>query len=360
MRVGLVILPTDRWREARRQWEWADRAGFCTAWTYDHIRWGGMPDGPVARRRARAGRGGQRDVAGQPRHAGGHAELPASGDAGPRRAGTRRHQRRSFRPRRRPGQRGFRRRARSARNPGARPHRLDRFAQFLEVLSPIIEGDATARHTARTEHYAAAEAPSTPGRAAAPIPTHGRRRRRQGHGARGALRAAVGDHRPDGARRAHRGDDPSRGAHPAPRWSRPRAQLPAGTSATVGKVLLWMPAEPTIDSAEQFEELAAPYAALGFDQIVLHHPDQTGPFGGSVAAFEEIAARHAGCVSEHGRAATAQSRAFERADRLHQLGASVEPARIRSTTTRSLADPVAASARARATGSTDSGPSRRA
>ena len=46
MRIGLVILPTDRWRQARRQWEWADDAGFATAWTYDHIRWGGMPDGP--------------------------------------------------------------------------------------------------------------------------------------------------------------------------------------------------------------------------------------------------------------------------------------------------------------------------
>ena len=46
VRVGLVILPTDRWPEARRQWEWADQAGFATAWTYDHIRWGGMPDGP--------------------------------------------------------------------------------------------------------------------------------------------------------------------------------------------------------------------------------------------------------------------------------------------------------------------------
>ena len=46
VRIGLVILPSDRWEEARRQWEWADAAGFCTAWTYDHIRWGGMPDGP--------------------------------------------------------------------------------------------------------------------------------------------------------------------------------------------------------------------------------------------------------------------------------------------------------------------------
>ena len=46
MRVGLVILPTDRWPEARKQWEWADDVGFATAWTYDHIRWSGMPDGP--------------------------------------------------------------------------------------------------------------------------------------------------------------------------------------------------------------------------------------------------------------------------------------------------------------------------
>jgi alkanesulfonate monooxygenase SsuD/methylene tetrahydromethanopterin reductase-like flavin-dependent oxidoreductase (luciferase family) len=41
-----VILPSDRWRESRRQWEWADDLGFSTAWTYDHVRWGGMPEGP--------------------------------------------------------------------------------------------------------------------------------------------------------------------------------------------------------------------------------------------------------------------------------------------------------------------------
>ncbi len=46
MHVGLVILPSDRWSDAEQQWEWADRVGFATAWTYDHIRWGGMPDGP--------------------------------------------------------------------------------------------------------------------------------------------------------------------------------------------------------------------------------------------------------------------------------------------------------------------------
>jgi alkanesulfonate monooxygenase SsuD/methylene tetrahydromethanopterin reductase-like flavin-dependent oxidoreductase (luciferase family) len=62
---------------------------------------------------------------------------------------------------------------------------------------------------------------------------------------------------------------------------------------SVGKVLLWMPTDPVITSADQFDELAGPYEALGFDQFVLHHPAQTGPFGGDVGAFEAIAARHA-------------------------------------------------------------------
>jgi hypothetical protein len=42
---------------------------------------------------------------------------------------------------------------------------------------------------------------------------------------------------------------------------------------------------------DQFGELAAPYEELGFDEFVLHHPAQTGPYGGSVPVFEQIAAR---------------------------------------------------------------------
>ena len=55
-----------------------------------------------------------------------------------------------------------------------------------------------------------------------------------------------------------------------PPGRRPRAP-------SVGKVLLWTPTEPVIESSDQFDELAAPYATLGFDQFVLHHPAQTGP-----------------------------------------------------------------------------------
>ena len=61
--------------------------------------------------------------------------------------------------------------------------------------------------------------------------------------------------------------------------------------ATLRRVVLWTPADPVITSLDQFDELAAPYDALGIDQLILHHPDQTGPYGGSVPVFEQIAAR---------------------------------------------------------------------
>ncbi len=62
---------------------------------------------------------------------------------------------------------------------------------------------------------------------------------------------------------------------------------------SLGRVLLWTPTDPLIESADQFDELVAPYQALGFDQFVVHHPAQTGPYGGDVPAFEQIAARYA-------------------------------------------------------------------
>jgi alkanesulfonate monooxygenase SsuD/methylene tetrahydromethanopterin reductase-like flavin-dependent oxidoreductase (luciferase family) len=292
VRVGLVILPTDRWREARRQWEWADGAGFCTAWTYDHIRWGGMPDGPwhaavpvlaaaasvtsrvrlgtlVATPNFRHPVTLARDALALDDISGGRFDLGLG-----------------------PGSEGFDASA-LGQEPWSPAHRLARFAQFLEVLAPIVEGDAAARHTTRTEHYAAAEAPSTPGALQRPLPL---------------TVAAGGAKGMDLVARFARQwvtIGPTGPAERTPATILPavRAQLhvlqaactrSGRDPASVAKALLWMPAQPTIESIQQFEELAAPYAELGFDQIVLHHPDQTGPFGGNVAAFEAIAARHAG------------------------------------------------------------------
>lgn len=43
-RVGVVILPQEPWREARRKWGQAEELGFDHVWTYDHLAWGTLAD----------------------------------------------------------------------------------------------------------------------------------------------------------------------------------------------------------------------------------------------------------------------------------------------------------------------------
>jgi alkanesulfonate monooxygenase SsuD/methylene tetrahydromethanopterin reductase-like flavin-dependent oxidoreductase (luciferase family) len=291
VRVGLVILPTDRWSDARRQWEWAASAGFHTAWTYDHIRWGGMPDGPwhgavpVLAAAAAVTEGirlGTLVATPNFRHpvtlareaitlddlSGGRLDLGLG-----------------------PGSEGFDATilGQDAWSPA---ERLARFEEFLAILGPVLNGEADTRTTLGTPHFAAVEAPSTPGTVQRPLPLT-----IAAGGARG-LRLAVRHGRhwvtigPTG-----RGPRTPETVFEAAR--RQVALLQAACAAagrdvaSIGKVLLWTPTEPVLESLDQFEDLVAPYAALGFDQFVLHHPAQTGPYGGHVAAFEQIAARHA-------------------------------------------------------------------
>lgn len=46
MRVGVVILPDLRWPAAIDRWREAEQRGFTTAWTYDHLSWRSLRDGP--------------------------------------------------------------------------------------------------------------------------------------------------------------------------------------------------------------------------------------------------------------------------------------------------------------------------
>ncbi|WP_370970010.1 LLM class flavin-dependent oxidoreductase [Amycolatopsis sp. cg9] len=46
MRVGIVILPEDRWWAAEPKWRAAEEYGFDHAWTYDHLGWRNLVDGP--------------------------------------------------------------------------------------------------------------------------------------------------------------------------------------------------------------------------------------------------------------------------------------------------------------------------
>src|SRR3954447_15795737 len=46
MRVGIIILPDQRWSVARSRWQRAEEYGFDHAWTYDHIGWRNLVEGP--------------------------------------------------------------------------------------------------------------------------------------------------------------------------------------------------------------------------------------------------------------------------------------------------------------------------
>lgn len=46
MKIGLVILPDARWAEAKQRWVRAEALGFDHAWTYDHLSWRCLRDGP--------------------------------------------------------------------------------------------------------------------------------------------------------------------------------------------------------------------------------------------------------------------------------------------------------------------------
>ncbi len=288
MHVGLVILPTDRWSEARRQWEWADEAGFATGWTYDHIRWGGMPDGPwhaavpvlsaaaVVTSRLRLG-----TLVATPnfRHpvtlareaitlddlSGGRLEL----GLGP---GTEGHDASIL------GQ-----------TPWSPRERLARFKEFVDVLSTVLNGGSFERTSMRTEHYAAEEAPSTPGTQQRPVPLT--------IAAGGRTGLAVAAHH--GRRWVTIGPTGTGARTPTSILEAVRRQVGILEELCTtlrrdmpAKVLLWTPTDPVVESADQFDDLAGPYAELGFDEVVLHHPDQTGPYGGDIRAFAQIAARH--------------------------------------------------------------------
>jgi alkanesulfonate monooxygenase SsuD/methylene tetrahydromethanopterin reductase-like flavin-dependent oxidoreductase (luciferase family) len=46
MRHGIVILPQDKWADARLKWQQAEELGFDHAWTYDHLSWRSLADEP--------------------------------------------------------------------------------------------------------------------------------------------------------------------------------------------------------------------------------------------------------------------------------------------------------------------------
>lgn len=46
MRAGITILPEYRWTEAAPRWRAVEEYGFASAWTFDHVGWSSLVDGP--------------------------------------------------------------------------------------------------------------------------------------------------------------------------------------------------------------------------------------------------------------------------------------------------------------------------
>jgi alkanesulfonate monooxygenase SsuD/methylene tetrahydromethanopterin reductase-like flavin-dependent oxidoreductase (luciferase family) len=46
IRIGIVLLPQERWAQARSRWQRAEEYGFDHAWTYDHLAWRTLVDEP--------------------------------------------------------------------------------------------------------------------------------------------------------------------------------------------------------------------------------------------------------------------------------------------------------------------------
>jgi alkanesulfonate monooxygenase SsuD/methylene tetrahydromethanopterin reductase-like flavin-dependent oxidoreductase (luciferase family) len=46
VRVGVVVLPQQRWSQARERWAAVEQLGFDSAWTYDHLAWRDLADEP--------------------------------------------------------------------------------------------------------------------------------------------------------------------------------------------------------------------------------------------------------------------------------------------------------------------------
>jgi alkanesulfonate monooxygenase SsuD/methylene tetrahydromethanopterin reductase-like flavin-dependent oxidoreductase (luciferase family) len=167
--------------------------------------------------------------------------------------------------------------------------RADRFGEYIELLDLLLT-QAVTSYAGR--YYNAREAPMTPGcvqRPRVPFSIAAAGRRSLELVARYAQRWVTLGPTDSGPR------DPAR-VYDVVRAQCERLLVACAEvgrdPSSVGRVLLTTTTGPDIPSLAAFEDLAGRYAELGFDEIVLHHPRQTGPYHGDLAVLEEIMGRY--------------------------------------------------------------------
>ncbi|WP_336923444.1 LLM class flavin-dependent oxidoreductase [Aquipuribacter sp. SD81] len=291
MRVGVVILPQQRWADAARTWRRAEELGFDSAWTYDHLSWRSLRDEPwfatvptlvaastvtstitlgtwVASPNYRHPVPFAKELMSLDDISGGRFVLGVgSGGSGYDATvlGT---------------------------DPLPRAVRTRRFEEFVTLLDLLLRQPAT---TWRGEHFAAHEARMLPGGPSAPrLPFAV-----AANGPRGmALAARLGggwvttgpardeaDDRPDALDAWWRGveDLCARFDKALDAVGRARAEPRRYLSVDVGRYAL--------SSVDVFLDAHERARALGFTDLVTHWPRAAGVYAGSEAVLEAVAAR---------------------------------------------------------------------
>jgi alkanesulfonate monooxygenase SsuD/methylene tetrahydromethanopterin reductase-like flavin-dependent oxidoreductase (luciferase family) len=284
VRIGIAILPDERWSVAGRRWQRAEEYGFDHAWTYDHLGWRDLVDGPwfdavttltaaaMVTRRIRLGTYVASPNFRHPAHF--TREITALDDISQGRlligVGA--------------GGIGFDAAVLGARELTPR-ERVDRFAEFLELQDLLLRQD---RVTWTGLYFSTVDARSTPGPVQRPRPPF-----------------VVAANGPRALRLAARYGDGwvTTGAQdPASVdewWSSVSrasstftdALAEAGRPADAADRYLNLDTAPvySMSSADAFVDAVGRAAALGFTDVVAHWPRASGWYAGDEKVLETVA-----------------------------------------------------------------------
>jgi alkanesulfonate monooxygenase SsuD/methylene tetrahydromethanopterin reductase-like flavin-dependent oxidoreductase (luciferase family) len=279
VRVGIVILPEYRWLQAEQKWRAAESYGFDHAWTYDHLGWRSLVDGPwfdavptltaaaVATRRIRLG-----TLVATPnfRHpvpfarsllalddiAGGRLLVGLGAGAAA----------------------GYDNQVMGG-APLATRARVDRFGEFVEQLDSLLTAERTS---IAGEYYTSVDARSAPGCAQHPrapfvVAANGPRAMR--------VAARFGQGWVTTGTAADTTEDWWTGvADLAKRFG----ELP-GAEGVDRYLSLDSAPVFSLSSADYFREAAGRAAELGFTDIITHWPREDGVYAGRLSTLESVA-----------------------------------------------------------------------
>jgi alkanesulfonate monooxygenase SsuD/methylene tetrahydromethanopterin reductase-like flavin-dependent oxidoreductase (luciferase family) len=286
MRAGIVILADQRWSIAAQRWRRAEAYGFAHAWTYDHIGWRELIDGPwfdavptlaaaalttssirlgtmVASPNFRHPAHFAREITALDDLCGGRLTMGVGAGAVA----------------------GYDNDV-LGQAPLAPRARVDRFAEFLDLLDRILRDEQVTRHG---QYYTAVDARGTPGCVQTPrvplvVAATGPRSMRLA-ARHGAGWVTTGD-RCDTtdawwatvAEAADRFDEVLEASGRDP--------------ASVDRYLMLDPASPvySLSSAAYFSDALAQAAEYGFTDAVTYWPRETGWYAGDEALLDSVAA----------------------------------------------------------------------